>query len=147
MQREQLTCQVTKQITELPARPVVLVLHHTWARQTPLERSIIQKGRILPNEVLTTNCYRNDLLTPASLAVLDEGILCLFTSSPNHSRVLSAGRILLMFGVKCKHQQCHEAFLAGMILQCCVPEMGSSVGDPRGYSINQQALELSRTLF
>ena len=52
-----------------------------------------------------------------------------------------------MFGVKCKHQQCHEAFLAGMILQFCVPEMGSSVGDPRGYSINQQALELSRTLF
>ena len=136
-----------KRITELPARPIILALHHTCARQTPLEWSIIQKGHILPNEVLTTNRYRNDLLTPASLAVLDEGILCLFASSPNHSRVLSAGRILLMFSIKCKHQQWHKAFLAGVILQCCLPEMGSSVGDPRGYTINQQVLELSQTLF
>lgn len=65
-----------KQITELPARPVVCAPRCTCAQQTPLERSIIRRGHILPNEVLTTSSYRNDLLTQASLAMLDDGLPC-----------------------------------------------------------------------
>lgn len=51
-----------------------------------------------------------------------------------------------MFIIKYKHEQWHMAFVAVVILKCHLPEMVSSVGDPKGHSINQQAEELPQTL-